>query len=328
MKPWICRLILAAMALCFLPASLLAKELQPPATQPGIAAKPATNPADTQFLRFVEDKKGGGKLEAALVTYRNADGVSVHLVSALHVGEPAYYKGLNDTFEKYDAVLYEMIKPKGSPPPQPGQKSGSAISSFQRFLKDTLALDFQLDDIDYTPDNFVHADLDAETFTAMQQQRGESILGIMLKSMMREMAKQAEGEGRKAPEIGLIDLLVAMKSPDRPRQLKLLLARQFDDIEDQMAGMDGPNGSVIITERNKKCLEVLKQTIAGGKNKNIGIFYGAGHMHDMEQRLEDMGFKKTTTEWRIGWDMTAPPATRPAPKPAPAQAVPQEAPEK
>ncbi|MDB5292130.1 MAG: hypothetical protein JWL69_3371 [Phycisphaerales bacterium] len=319
--PWLA----ALMAVALLPVCLLAKEPARSTTRP---AGPATrNADDTQFLRFVDDKKGGGKLEAALVTYRNVDGVTVHLVSALHVGEHDYYKGLNDTFEKYDAVLYEMIKPKGAPPPEPGQTSHSAISSFQRFLKDTLALDFQLDDIDYSADNFVHADLDAETFLSMQKERGESILGIMLKSMMREMAKQAEGNGRNAPEIGLIDLLVAMKAPDRPRQLKLLLARQFNDIEDQMAGMDGPNGSVIITERNKKCMEVLKQTMAGGKNKDIGIFYGAGHMHDMEQRLEDMGFKKTAAEWRVGWDMTAPatPATRPATRPARPVAVPKEA---
>ena len=35
---------------------------------------------------------------------------------------------------------------------------------------------FQLDGIDYNAGNFVHADLDTETFHRMQEERGESIL--------------------------------------------------------------------------------------------------------------------------------------------------------
>ena len=212
-------------------------------------AQPApaqTQPAQTpQFLRFVEDANGGGKLEAAIVTYKNSAGITVHLVSALHVAEKSYYQGLAKTFEDYDVLLYEMVKYKDAPPPAPGQKSGSAVSGIQRFLKDALDLDFQLDDIDYTKSNFVNADLDYETFSRMQDERGESIFGIMIQSMLREMRRQAEGQGRKGPELGMIDLLVALKAPDRHRQLKILLARQFDNIEDQIAGLTGPNGSVI-----------------------------------------------------------------------------------
>jgi hypothetical protein len=280
------------------------------------SAAPATQPAaadENEFIRFVDDGAGGGKLETGIVTYKNKDGVVVHLVGALHVGEKAYYDGLAKTFKSYDALLYEMVKPKGMAPPAPGQKSHSAVSTFQRFLKDTLALDFQLDDIDYTQKNFVHADLDAETFDAMQKQRGESILGIMLHSMLHEMQKEADGQADNRPQMGMIDLLMAMRSPDRPRQLKLLLGRQFGDIEDQMSGLDGPNGSVIITERNKKCLDTLTKEIADGK-KDIGIFFGAGHMHDMSARLKEMGFKETGSEWRVGWDMTTAASTQPAQK--------------
>jgi hypothetical protein len=282
------------------------------ASQWAVAAPPASQPADpSEFMRYVDDSAGGGKVETAIITYKNKDGVSVDLIAAIHVGEKGYYDGLETKFESYDALLYEMVKPKGALPPTPGEKSHSPISSFQRFLKDALALDFQLDDIDYTKKNFVHADLDAETFFALQNQRGESILGIMLHSMIREMEREAAGNGPKQ-QVGLLDLLAAMQAPDRPRQLKLLLGRQMADIEDQMAGLDGPDGSVIITERNKKCLETLSETIKDG-NKHIGIFFGAGHMHDMSARLKEMGFHQTAKEWRVGWDMTLPrPATQPA----------------
>src|SRR5690606_22089726 len=101
------------------------------------AAKDADKSA---FLRFVEDDEGGGRLETAIVTYANKDGAQVHLVSVVHIGERAYYEGLARTFAGYDALLYEMVKPKDAPVPGPGAlaRSDSMVSMFQRFLKDVL----------------------------------------------------------------------------------------------------------------------------------------------------------------------------------------------
>lgn len=284
----------------------------PLGAQPAPTTAPATAPARrvSEFIRFVPDKHGGGQLETATATYRNADGVTVDLIGALHVGDKSYYAGLNDDFEKYDALLYELVMPKGARPPAPGAPSRNAVGMVQHFMKDSLGLDFQLDDIDYTKKNFVHADLDSDTFFSLQAQRGESFFSIMLQSMLRNLAKEAGGESTAQP-ITLIDLLAALRAPDRTRQLKLLLAQEFDQIEDEMSGLDGPNGSVIITERNKKCLDTMKQSIADG-DRHIGIFFGAGHMHDLSARLKDLGFTKTATHWRVAWDMTAKPATQPA----------------
>jgi len=57
---------------------------------------------------------------------------------------------------------------------------------------------------DYDRPNFVHADLDAETFNEMQEQRGETFLGLMLRSIVHEMKRQQEGRG--APDITLFDV--------------------------------------------------------------------------------------------------------------------------
>ena len=251
----------------------------------------------TEFLKFVDDGHGAGKLETAIATYKNGRGVTVHLVGAIHIADKPYYEGLNKTFKGYDAVLYEMVKPRDSAPPQPGEeRSNSMISVIQRFMKDTLDLKFQLDEIDYTRPNFIHADLDYETFEKMEADRGESIWSLMLQQMLKQMANPPENQ----PEIGVGDLLGALTSPDRARQLKLILAKQFSNIEDQMSGF---GGTVLITERNKACFKVLDSEIAGGKS-NLGIFYGAGHMSDMEKRLADRGFHRTGVEWRVGWDLT------------------------
>ena len=251
----------------------------------------------TEFLRFVEDHHGGGKLQTAIATYKNDAGVTVHLVAAVHIADEGYYEGLNKTFKGYDAVLYEMVKPRNAAPPQPGEeRSNSFISVIQRFMKDTLDLKFQLDQIDYTAPNFVHADLDYETFEKMEADRGESIWTLMLQQMLKQMANPPEDQ----PEIGLGDLLNALTSPDRARQLKLILGKQFGDIEAQMSGF---GGTVLITERNKACFKVLDREMTDGR-KNLGIFYGAGHMGDMEERLIDRGFHRTGTEWRLAWDLT------------------------
>ena len=45
-------------------------------------------------MRFVPDPQGGGVLQTASVSYRNADGVTVALVGAVHVGEKRYYEEL------------------------------------------------------------------------------------------------------------------------------------------------------------------------------------------------------------------------------------------
>ena len=71
--------------------------------------------------------------------------------------------------------------------------------------------------------------------------------------------------------------------------------------------MEGPNGSVIVGERNKVALRVMNQQIRRGK-KYIGIFYGAGHLRLMEKSLEEMGFKKVGETWRTAW-LIGPPET-------------------
>jgi hypothetical protein len=188
------------------------------------------------------------------------------------------------------------------------------VGMFQRFLTNTLKLQFQLDAINYKRPNFVHADLDYETFEQLQSERGESMMSLMMNSALYSMGK---GD---AQQIGLPDLLGALGSPNRDRQLRLLLARQFKDIDDQIAAMQGKDGTVLLTERNKAAMKALNQTMMKGK-KNIGIFYGGAHLRDMEQRLYKIGFTKIGVTYRTAWNMPAPPATQPTTRAATRPAV-------
>ena len=266
----------------------------------------ATQPAqdETKFMRFVEDTHGGGRLETAIATYRNAAGQTVRLIAAVHIGEKSYYEGLNDTFKSDDAVLYEMVKPKDMGAPEPHAPAKSGVSKFQHMLKDSLNLDFQLDDVDYSRPNFVHADLDAETFEKMQEERGESMFTLMLRQMMDSLAHPENGPTANLDGDQVVNELInILTRPDSERQMKLLLARHMGDAEKAAAGMDGPNGSVILTERNKAALKVLASTLKEGK-QHISVFYGAAHMPSMSQTLiKDMGFHPVGIEYRMAWDL-------------------------
>ena len=78
---------------------------------------------------------------------------------------------------------------------------------------------------------------------------------------------------------------------------------------------DGPEGSTIITERNKKAFEVLSREIAKGRKK-IAVFYGAGHLPDMQRRLEqDYQMQQTGTQWLSAWSLAPSEDSAPPPEP-------------
>ena len=289
--------LVAAFSLAVLP-NLLAET---PAVEKGKSQTVATD--EIKFLRFTEGGHSGGRLETSIVTYRNEAGATVRLVGAVHIGEKSYYEGLNDTFRGDDAVLYEMVKPKDAGVPKPNQPSKSGIGQFQHYLKDTLNLDFQLDDVDYSRPNFVHADLDAETFEKMQAERGESMFTLMIREMMDAMSKGDVANGLNTDDLAG-ELIAMFCRPDGERQVKLLLARHMGDMEKTAAGLGGADGSVILGERNKAALKVLTKTLAEGK-KHISIFYGAAHMASLSDTLQkEMGFKPVSVEWRMAWDLS------------------------
>ncbi len=255
----------------------------------------------TDFIRFVETARGEGKLETAIVTFKNAEGASVDLIAAVHVADKAYYDGLKVRFKSYDQLLYELVSSKDDDLDDL-KKSTNPLSAFQRLLKSSLGLEFQLDAIDYKAKNFVHADLDPETFLKLQAEKGESILGLLFKAALKGFELQAKGESQPASGI---EILAALASSDSQRKLKMIFARELEGMEKVLAGIEEgtKDGSVLVVERNKAALEALKKGLAGG-SKRFGIFYGAGHMQDLEARLtRDLGFKKSKEEWVTAWDV-------------------------
>src|SRR4051812_28438015 len=79
---------------------------------------PTTAPSRaSKFMRMVHRDDGSAKLEASIVRYENADGVSVDLVAAVHIADVNFYRQLDASFDDYDAVLFERVQPKSTTQP-------------------------------------------------------------------------------------------------------------------------------------------------------------------------------------------------------------------
>lgn len=274
---------------------------------------PKKETGEESFIRIVRSDRGTPmSLETSVAHFTNGkegdDLVSVDLVSAIHVGDRQYYERLNTLFATYDALLYELVAPEGTTPAtRPAEADSHPVALMQNGLKEILGLDHQLAIVNYEKPNFVHADMSPDEFATAMKDRGESFMTLFFRMAFEGMKAQ----GEKAPSEGEdLRMLMALMSPNRPLALKRVLADQFSQLETISAGLDGPSGSAIVTDRNKRALAVLKRTIDEGKKK-VGIFYGAAHMGDMQKHLvSDFGMKRTGTEWLIAWDMNqqAPPS--------------------
>ncbi len=287
-------------------------------------------PGEIPELEYVRIRKNERKLAVALETSvihfadsKKFPDATVDLIGAIHLGEPDYYQQLNKLFESYDVLLFEAVMPEDAVKRdmRPGGGDGSrrkglddevewteakvglaAISVLQLGMKDALGMEFQLTGVDYSAANFVHADMTAEEFEASMAARGESFSGMFLKEMSKSVSNQQEHN----PLAMNLDMMLSMLASDRLYRVRRIAAVQLAKAGegDAFAGFDG--SSTIITERNKKCFEVMVRELKKG-NQKVGIFYGAGHFADMEKRMvAEYGFERKSEDWLVAWHLRNP----------------------
>jgi len=290
---------------------------RPDARPPAPLRQPQPRQEQGSFLRITRDAdRKPIALETAIATYvetpeaaaaaGRAEPITVDLIGAVHLGSQQYYNTLNRLFADYDAVLYELVAPDNARVPKPGRKPSGAIGNAQHGLTKMLGLEFQLDQIDYTAKNFVHADLSPKEFDAAMAKRGESWWS-MFSRVMRESVARADRAGQQpAADIGFSDIFGILFGNNRELRLRRLMAEQFTDMEVLTAAFGGEEGSSLITDRNAAALEVLTEQIAKGRRK-IAIFYGAAHMDDFDQKLRrDYQLQPRETIWCEAWDLREP----------------------
>lgn len=263
------------------------------------------------YIRFAEDRDSA-RLEIAIRAFTLPSGQSVDLIAVAHIADGSYYQELNQRFARYDSVLFELVgDPQAltsQPPRMQGQnefRPGGGISFIQQAAGKYLALSFQLDAIDYTAKNMVHADVTREEFASMQQQRGETMMTLFA----RAMQAQVDGKMPSTRELDTPGLIRILMSPDSAAEFKKSLARVFDQMEAVTAAMEADNKSAILSGRNDVVMEKAREVLRDRKQRRIAVFFGAAHMPGIEASLlKDMNAKISGEQWLAAWTMPKQPA--------------------
>jgi hypothetical protein len=278
----------------------------PQATSAASAGEAEAQPeGSARFIRVTETDEGRPKsLETSIVRYEGQpgtphEGVVVDLVGVVHIGQLEYYQQLKARLANYDVVLYELVAPDGTRiRPEDVKNRNNPLSAMQLGMRDMLNLEFQLEHIDYFAENFRHADMSPEEFMEDMEERGDSLLKMGLRMMGAGLASASSQGG----DAGI--LMAMMAGEDRPKKMKQAMARQLVEMEVVTAGLDDEQGeNTLIRGRNMKAFKIMEEELDSGK-KRIAVFYGAGHLPDMAERLEsEYGMQPGPVEWFSAWDL-------------------------
>jgi hypothetical protein len=283
--------------------------------------KPASFAPGQPYTRIGNPDSNTMQLQIALRKFLPAhrSGPAIWLVAVMHVGEPAYYQQLQLRLDSQSVVLYEGVNaeahqrrahsgrlPDKPEPVQPAPKAGqSAGASFQTDMARALGLVFQLDAIDYDRPNFLNSDLS-------------------IAELQRILAQGASSNAAPAPASQSFDMLLHIMdgssflgsllkwgmdlisaSPKLQALARLTMIESIGHLKGDLVDMKGlpPDMKdllkVLIEQRNKKVLKDLQSEMKTvPRSGSIAIFYGAGHMENLEKHLvNELHLRPASEEW-------------------------------
>ena len=239
-------------------------------------------------------------------------GPAIWLAGTSHIGEPAYYHALQQYLDARTVVLYEGInteahknhvsKPRMAPSPNapselpgPTPHAGGSFS-MQATMAGSLGLVFQLDAIDYDRTNFLNSDL-----SLLQLQRlmiGEPNAGpaapgqpVKTNPSFESLLQIMDGSSFLG-SLFKLGLQFVGANPHLQALAKLALIEALGQLQGDFSEMRGlpPDMKqlvkVLIEARNQNVVADL-QTECGRvpRSGSIAVFYGTGHMEDLERRV-------------------------------------------
>lgn len=260
-------------------------------------------PGVLDSIQYADNPDGTAELKTGITSFRKADGTVVDLVGVVHIGDGEYYRKLNNLLATYDVVLYEMVGGPVEKRDETQIRDELKMTHFvQRMAQNLLGLKYQLDGIDYNRPNFVHADANWEQWENLMESKNQSMASLFTRAMemenSEEMQKHMEAIGGEEIMTKLGEAIMEFN----PTKFKRSMAPMLANSEEFITLLEGDDGTVLISERNKIVMQAIDQQLTQGQ-KRIAVFYGAGHMPDFKTRLEAQGFEERDTKWMTAWNM-------------------------
>ena len=260
----------------------------------------------SSFVRFINGASDWeGELQTSIVSFSNSLGTKLDLVSAVHLGDKDYYEKLNAEFRSKDSVLYELVAEVGQKPLIDSKQSNSSPVSFlQKAMGNFLSLSFQLEEIDYTPENFTHADLNPSQLRLAMEAKDQNLLSTFLALAAAQSSGYDLEESNQEPikPLGMISILSALTSGDHVSSLKYLFGTELGKAEGMRLTEEIENEIPILGERNRAVIKRLVEVVSDSENKHIAIFYGAAHMPGIERSItKELGFRRESLRWLSAW---------------------------
>jgi hypothetical protein len=293
-----------------------------------VEAATATNsslPEPQPYIRIGHPDSNTLELQIAWRRFvpETGPGPACWLAGTSHLGDPDYYHALQKHLDAQTIVLYEGVNtdthphhvlkpggpsPKPAAPPADGDETNAGYS-MQASLAAALGLVFQLDAINYDRTNFLNSDL-----SVLQIQR------LLLNAPDAPAAAPGE-KGRSSPTFDMLLQIMDGSSflgsivkwgvqmigsdPQMQATTKFMLIEALGGMKGDFSQLRGlpPDMQnllkILIEARNQNVLDDLKtESAIVPPTGSIAIFYGTGHMPNLEKRLtRDLHYRPDGEMW-------------------------------
>ncbi|PAW79708.1 MAG: hypothetical protein B9S33_18955 [Pedosphaera sp. Tous-C6FEB] len=288
--------------------------------RPALAARFTVEP----FMRVTNGLTGAVELQVAArkLVPTNGIGPVIWLTGASHIGETNYYQQLQRHLDAQKLVLFEGIHAgrktspstnaapaEGKPSPSPAAAPAAERGSLQADLAKSLGLVFQLQAVDYTRAHFRNSDLSVQQLRELMDKDDEPALPESPKEKRKNEAlegllKAMEGNSFLGTLLKAGFKLVS-DNPKLQAMAKLGLIEALGNIRGDLSRMRSlPEDmqrllEVLIQSRNDEVLKDLRTELKRTEPvASISIFYGAGHMEDLERRIRrEFGYRADSDLW-------------------------------
>lgn len=284
----------------------------------GWPAAPPSSVAEVRpYLRTSRGTNGTVALEVALRRLEpvRGPGPALWLVAVTHLGTSNYYAELQRFLDARPLVLYEAVKREESPP---AVREGYSL---QADLARALGLTFQLDAIRYDRPHFRNSDLSLDDLARLfaaptnapagappesRPDTGPPAGAVEFGALVQAMS--GEGLFGGLARVG-VSLLAA--SPRLQAATKVAMIETLGQLPNDLTQIGGlPPGlqrlmRVLIEERNEAVVRDARAALARRPPPaSLAVFYGAGHMPDLEYRLcRSLGYQPVEDRWLVAFDV-------------------------